>query len=168
MGYDEQPLEASCTVQNLVGHGWVSIFRIIPWSSTCEVYVQMKYIICVLVLLFAFSVQVFSEPDVILTGEDWVTWSEEAKIKFMQGYIMSNHYVLAMLITHNVLPMDSPPVFYLALTLPGTSPLSLVKDVDGYFLDKEALTHFIWMAIDLTQQQKKQPSKPKVNKQTRF
>ena len=168
MGYDEQPFKTSCSNENLVGHGWVSILGIIPWSCNGEVDIQMKYIFLVLVLLFSFLGQVFSEPDVILKGEDWITWSEEDKVKFMQGYIMSNHFVLGMLITQNVLPYDSAPVRYLALVLPNTSPLSLVRDVDVYFLDKEALTHFIWMAVDLTQQKRKTPSKPKIEKQIRF
>ena len=128
----------------------------------------MRYIICALVLFFVTSVHVFSEPDVILKGEDWITWEEAAKVKFMQGYIMSNHFVLGMLVTQDVLPFDSYPVTYLALVLPGTSPLSLVRDVDRYFSDEETMTHFIWMAVDFTQQQKKTPSKPKIDKQIRF
>ena len=120
----------------------------------------MKKLICILILLSVLTVGAFAESDTILTGEDWITWTEETKISFMQGYIVSNHFVLGMLVTHNVLPFDSPPVYYLALTLPGTSPLSLVRDVDQYFLDEECLTHFIWMAIDLTQQKKKIPPKP--------
>jgi len=152
----------------MVGHDWVGLHKFDPRSCNREVNFQMKYIICVLVLLFSFSVHIFSEPDVILTGEDWITWEEEAKIKFMQGYIMSNHFVLGMLITQNVLPYYSYPITYLALVLPNTSPLSLVRDVDRYFLDEECLTHFIWMAVDFTQQQKKMPSKPKIDKQIRF
>lgn len=126
----------------------------------------MKKLFCILILLFTIFGNVFSESSVILTGEDWITWTEEKKISFMQGYIMSNHFVIGMLVTHEVLPFESPPVQYLALIFPETTPESLVKDVDRYFLDEETLTHFIWMAIDLTQQEKKTPAKPEVTEQT--
>jgi len=115
----------------------------------------MRKIIVLTVLLVLSMAGVYAEPVMDLDGEDWVEWSWEVKLSFVRGYMMSDYFVLGMLMSNGYLKPGDDAAYRLGLTLPDTTDIKIMRDIDKFYAQTEKLDEPIGFAVFHTQEQKK-------------